>query len=871
MTTAPHTAAPAAARCTPKGRTVALPVLGADAARPHGAHSAWQAEHPKIKHSRVGRWRAAVLVLVHVLMAAHIAHWLITGMTVSPVEPSESIQTFRDGLINTGFVFFMGAILATAILGRWFCGWACHIVALQDLCSWIMARVRVKPKPFRSRLLVWVPLIVALYMFVWPMFHREVVRPLLMDAHGNLPRWLGQNEPLDALRTEFVTTDFWATFAPWYIAIPFILVCTFGVVYFLGSKGYCTYACPYGGFFGPADLVAPGKIRVTDACEGCGHCTAVCTSNVRVHEEVRDFGMVVDPGCMKCFDCVSVCPNGALYFGFGRPSLGARPKRAARLTDDEAAAARARARADRAARYDLDLWEEWAVAALFLLYFLAFRGMAHAVPMLMALGMAGIAAFCTWKLWSLARRDSARLQSLQLKVKGRLTGAGRVFILGTIVTIAAAAWSGYVRFQTWRADALHGRLDVPLEVMLRPEFEASPREKAIARRAVEHFRRAGPPRDGGIGWPLSPDELVNLAYLHAVLGEFDRVESLLREVIVRGKPRDALVQQAAQLVLRRGGSEADVLALYTDALARHDRLDGVRAELAAWHLSNNRRAEAEALWEGRVAQRHVAPPTLLGAARFQIAAGRRDAALALIDRAVSDKHATADTFLVAAGQMLLLGERARAAEFARRAAEFRTRRGGTLVSAAGVLLQAGDADAAAEKTARAVDRARALGPHTARIPTMSNAAGVYLQLGRVADAKALIMEAADMAGPAPWAHAGMAGMLYGYATQTGDAQAAELALDLLRRARDERPDAPIIRSDLAMVNFALGRNDDALAEMRVAVERSEANPVLPARLAELLRALGRSDEAARWEAESARRAAAAGRPAGPSAPPAPAP
>ena len=31
---------------------------------------------------------------------------------------------------------------------------------------------------------------------------------------------------------------------------------------------------------------------MTDACEGCGHCTAVCSSNVRVHAEVRDFGLV---------------------------------------------------------------------------------------------------------------------------------------------------------------------------------------------------------------------------------------------------------------------------------------------------------------------------------------------------------------------------------------------------------------------------------------------------------------------------------------------------------------------------------------------------------------------------------------------------
>ena len=348
-----------------------------------------------------------------------------------------------------------------------------------------------------------------------------------------------------------------------------------------------------------------------------------------------------------------------------------------------------------------------------------------------------------------------------------------------------------------------------------------------------------------------------MAYLRALLGDFEVVEALLREVIARGSPRDALVQQAAQLVIRRGGAESDVVALYTNALSRHERLDGVRAELAAWHLANNRRDEAGALWAGRIEARHVAPPTLLGAARFRIAAGQRDSAVALIDRAVSDKHATADTFLIASGQMLLLGEAGRAAEFAQRATQFRTRRGGTLVSAAGVLLQTGDAGAGIGRAG--IERARSLGPHTRRIPTMTNAAGLYLHIGRIAEAKALLIEAADMAGPAPWAHSGIAGMLYGYAMQAGDPQAAELSLDLLRRARDERPEAPVIRADLAMVNFALGRNDDALTEMRAAVERSETNPVLPARLGELLRALGQNDEAAKWEAEAARRSGRPGR------------
>src|SRR4029453_12361217 len=123
-------------------------------------------------------------------------------------------------------------------------------------------------------------------------------------------------------RSELVRADFWATFpqSAWII-VPFLLVCGFATVYFLGSKGFCTYGCPYGGFFAPLDKLATGRILVTDACEGCGHCTAVCTSNVRVHEEVREYGMVVDPGCMKCMDCVSVCPNDALYFGFAKPAI----------------------------------------------------------------------------------------------------------------------------------------------------------------------------------------------------------------------------------------------------------------------------------------------------------------------------------------------------------------------------------------------------------------------------------------------------------------------------------------------------------------------------------------------------------------------
>ena len=49
---------------------------------------------------------------------------------------------------------------------------------------------------------------------------------------------------------------FWATFPGWIVGALTFLVCGFVAVYFLGAKGFCTYACPYGAVFSCADKVS---------------------------------------------------------------------------------------------------------------------------------------------------------------------------------------------------------------------------------------------------------------------------------------------------------------------------------------------------------------------------------------------------------------------------------------------------------------------------------------------------------------------------------------------------------------------------------------------------------------------------------------
>ncbi|MBV9125098.1 MAG: hypothetical protein JO112_17215, partial [Planctomycetes bacterium] len=57
---------------------------------------------PTARTSSRGRWRAAVLIMVHLVVAAHLTHAAMAGRTLSPVEPSEAMYTLELGWVNAG-------------------------------------------------------------------------------------------------------------------------------------------------------------------------------------------------------------------------------------------------------------------------------------------------------------------------------------------------------------------------------------------------------------------------------------------------------------------------------------------------------------------------------------------------------------------------------------------------------------------------------------------------------------------------------------------------------------------------------------------------------------------------------------------------
>lgn len=560
---------------------VNLPVLSQ--ARPPGAGGG----------SRMERRRFAVLLVIQALMIVHVIQWLVMGRTISPIEPSESIETIERGVVNIGFIFFVIAIGSTMIFGRFFCGWGCHVILLQDWCGKLLGKAGIRPRPFRSRLLRWLPLGLACYMFLWPVAHRYLVAP-----------WFGDVPPWPGWTVEVTTDDFWASFPGLLMAVPFLLICGFLTVYLLGMKGYCTYACPYGGVFAPVEQIAPVRIRVNDDCEHCGHCTAVCTSNVRVHEEVAAYGMVVDPGCMKCMDCVSTCPNDALSLGIGRPAL-------AQELDPKTKV-----------RHDLGWIEEVVFAVLALGFLLSVRGF-YGLPLLFAGGVAVCATWLVWKSYRVVRDANVSFHRIPLKRAGRIVAGGWCLLGISATLIVAATWLSAVNVAGQIAAVRYRGVTMPVNLVFGQGtfIEPGPEMAAAAESAFDWYGRLDFVGDGG--WsPIRPNRgrfefiAIRRASCLSVLGRFEEAATVLGDAVERrGESEDLAIWQGMVFEVERP-NEAD--AWYGAMLERHPEWFRLRDERVQWRLDEV--STASAIEEARVGVVAM-PDTLLPLRRLAVLLG----------------------------------------------------------------------------------------------------------------------------------------------------------------------------------------------------------------------------------------------------------
>jgi polyferredoxin/tetratricopeptide (TPR) repeat protein len=573
------------------------------------------------RRSRVARWRILSLVLVNVLIVAHIVQWRLTGRTVGPVILSDAAYTLELGEINPGFVLFAVVLLVTLVAGRFLCGWACHMGALQEFCAWVLKRLGFRPRPFRARLLGYVPLGLAVYMFVWPSFRREVLAPALAQWWPEGLAYIGVTAAFPGFTPNLVTHDMWERLPSVAVTIPFLLICGAATVYFLGSRGLCRYGCPYGGVLRIVERFSPGRVVVDMAgCDQCGHCTAACSAGVRVHEEVRAYGRVVSADCIRSLDCISVCPQRALSFRATRPGIlrgqpeGRRPMQI----------------------YDLTWLEELAVLALFLGAFSVLRGIYGVVPMLMAVAMAICIVPLVLAMGRMVSRHHVRFASAQAKRDGRITRAGWAVAGVGVVVVALLAHSAWVRALQWRGDLFDRRVLVPAELVFAGRFDQVPEQAAAdAARALELYARAGSWQRGGIGLTDTPRIDERMAWLHMVLRELEAAEAALRRVERREGLGDGLTADLARLMLAAGREDRAVAHL-TESLERSPGLRESRDMLAGLLRKRGRNIAAEDLYRRALMHnpRDAAARAVLAYGRLQ--AGQIEAGVREFRQAAGD-------------------------------------------------------------------------------------------------------------------------------------------------------------------------------------------------------------------------------------------
>ena len=204
---------------------------------------------------------------------------------------------FKVPFAALGFLFIFGSIF-----GRFVCGWLCPFGLLQDLLHKIPLFRKRKQLPFHKVLKYGKYLVLFGLVFVGSafLFTGYVKVPAFCKFlcpsgtfMGAIPL-LGANE---GLRTQIGGLFYWK------LGVLLFLVLLSVKIY----RPFCQYLCPLGAFYGWFNRFSLVQIQWNrEGCTSCMACKRACPVNLSPEQ------ISVSAECIKCGQCVEVCPEKCL-------------------------------------------------------------------------------------------------------------------------------------------------------------------------------------------------------------------------------------------------------------------------------------------------------------------------------------------------------------------------------------------------------------------------------------------------------------------------------------------------------------------------------------------------------------------------------
>jgi len=248
----------------------------------------------------------AVFLLLFLASCWALADVRVRGEVASLLLAMDPLHTLVVALTDWTLprLMWIGGLvlLATAFLGRFFCGWVCPLGTLQQLVSW-GAAPRGRQRRERNRYRPWfaAKYLVLTFLLVWAALgvsHAGWLDPISLltraVASGFRPLWHGGASPTGWISAGLVVL---------------ILVLSTWM-----PRLYCRAICPLGALMGLFARLAPFRIRLdSTVCTSCQLCLMACQGADEPLEEHRV------SECHVCLNCLPSCPEVGLRYGLAGP------------------------------------------------------------------------------------------------------------------------------------------------------------------------------------------------------------------------------------------------------------------------------------------------------------------------------------------------------------------------------------------------------------------------------------------------------------------------------------------------------------------------------------------------------------------------
>lgn len=207
-------------------------------------------------------------------------------------------QYFKTGTFinktNYSNLIILGAVLAlTVALGSAFCGWLCPFGALQEFFGFIGRKLFKKQIVLKGKV----------NHYLRYMRYVVLAAILFFTVRGTTLAFESYDPFKVFFHFKFETTTAYV-----------VLLLTI-IISIIVERAWCKYLCPLGGLisiFGRFNFL---KVKRNDElCAKCGLCSMNCPAGIELTQvETAPMGK-----CIKCLDCMSVCPaKGALELQLG--------------------------------------------------------------------------------------------------------------------------------------------------------------------------------------------------------------------------------------------------------------------------------------------------------------------------------------------------------------------------------------------------------------------------------------------------------------------------------------------------------------------------------------------------------------------------